>query len=174
MNTRAEEVHADRHSPLWEKIEGIKTGMLTLLAADGTMSSRPMTVQDIDDDGALWFFASDESLIGQGALSHSQAHVSLVDGDASLYVSISGAVAQVEDRARAAELWNPLAKAWFPAGIDDPHLLLLRFDVSAAHYWNSEKSKMMQLLLMAAAAVTGEQPHDIGEQGDLDLKAERD
>lgn len=76
----------------------------------------------------------------------------------------------VEDRAKADALWNPLAKAWSPLGPDDPHLLLLRFELSGAHDWNSEKSRVMQLLLMAAAVVTGNEVADIGEQGALDLK----
>jgi general stress protein 26 len=58
--------------------------MPTLVGADGTMTSRPMIVQESDRDGVLWFFASDESRIGQGALLRCPAHVSLVDNDSSL------------------------------------------------------------------------------------------
>ena len=37
------------------------------------------------------------------------------------------------------------AEAWFPEGVDDPHLALLRVDVEQAQYWEDRKPKVLQL-----------------------------
>jgi general stress protein 26 len=53
-------------------------------------------------------------------------------------------------------LWNPFYKAWFPDGLDDPHLGLLRVDVEKAEYWDSPNSKVVQLAGFVKALVTGQ------------------
>lgn len=42
-------------------IKDIKFAMLSTLDRDGRITSRPMTLQDIEFDGDLWFFASKTS-----------------------------------------------------------------------------------------------------------------
>ena len=58
---------------------------------------------------------------------------------------------------------NPLVGAWFPKGIEDPHVTLIGVTIDSAEYWDSDKSRMMQLFAMAKAAVTGKPPTDIGD-----------
>ena len=53
------------------------------------------------------------------------------------------------------ELWNPIHKAWFPKGVDDPNLGLLRVDIEKAEYWDPPSSKVVQLIGFAKAIVTG-------------------
>ena len=48
--------------------------------------------------------------------------------------------------------------AWFPEGVDDPHLALVKVTIEAAEYWDAELGKMRQLLKMARAAITGHPP----------------
>ena len=59
------------------------------------------------------------------------------------------------DAAKVKELWSPIHKAWFPKGVDDPNLGLLRVDVSKAEYWDSPSGKLVQLLGFAKALATG-------------------
>jgi general stress protein 26 len=37
-------------------------------------------------------------------------------------------------------------KAWFPDGLDDPDLALLRVHVEAAEYWDSPSSTMVHIV----------------------------
>ena len=46
---------ADKHE-LWDRLESLRTVMLTTHDAEGRMGSRPVTVLKIDD-GRMWFFA---------------------------------------------------------------------------------------------------------------------
>ncbi|MFZ6711352.1 pyridoxamine 5'-phosphate oxidase family protein [Undibacterium sp. TC9W] len=145
----------------------VKFGMLTTVDENNHLSSRPLTSQQVDDAGNMWFFISDEANYLNAVRQHPEVNVSFADVDDSLYVSISGRAEVLRDRQKAEELWNVMAKPWFPEGVDDPHLMLLKVQIHAAEYWDSGSSKMTQLFAMAKAAITGEQPKNIGEHGSL-------
>src|SRR5208337_4347672 len=51
------------------------------------------------------------------------------------YVSFTGHASVVQDREKMQDLWCPAYRAWFPRGLDDPELALLRVDVERAEYW---------------------------------------
>jgi general stress protein 26 len=51
----------------------------------------------------------------------------------------------VRDHVKAKELWSPLYETWFPKGIEDPNLILLRVYVRAAEYWDASAGRMVQL-----------------------------
>lgn len=145
------------------KIKDVKFGMFTTIDANRTLSSRPLTQQQVDADGQMWFFTSDESAFTRELLGNPQVNVSFADVGDSLYVSVSGAATLLKDRAKAEQLWSPLIKAWFPEGLDDPHLSLIKVDIQSAEYWDSDASKMRQFFEMAKAAITGEPAKDLGE-----------
>ena len=140
---------------LWKKIEGVKIGMFTTLDANNKINSRPMTSQEVDDDGMLWFFTSLHAEISRELTANPQVNISFAEPKDSFYGSLSGKATLVTDRDTYARLWNPLVKAWFPRGLDDPELALIRFHADAAEYWDVDASKMVQLLKLAKAAVTG-------------------
>lgn len=157
----------ERTSRIWEKMEKARVAMVTLMT-DGKLTSRPMTIQDIEEPGTIWFFTGHDTSLAQAIGSGAQANVAVSDHDESLYVSVAGQAAIVDDMDRKKELWNAFAKAWFPGGVDDPNLALLRVDIGSAEYWDSDHAKMTQMLMMAKAAVTGRPPTNIGEHGKLD------
>jgi len=151
------------------KIKDVKFGMLTTSDDMRTLTSRPLTQQQVDSEGQIWFFVSDDAAYTRDLLNNPQVNVSFVDTGDSLYVSVCGHAQLLKDRAKAEELWNPLIKAWFPGGLDDPKLSLIKVTIQSAEYWDSSASKMMQFYEMAKAAITGEPPKDMGEHGRVDL-----
>jgi general stress protein 26 len=157
---------------LWSLIKDIKFGMLTTRHADGRLRSRPMTTQNshLDQDAKLWFFMS---RLGEAA-AELQADPSVcmvyADTGSDSYVSVSGTARVSNDKAKKQELWSPLAKAWFPQGIDDPDLLLVRIDIVDADCWDVKHSKLVQLWQMASAAVSGKPPTDMGEHTHVQVR----
>jgi len=150
-----------------DMIKDVKFGMFTTVEDNNRLSSRPLTIQQVDDDGNMWFFISDEANYLNAVSQHPEVNVNFADVGDSLYVSVSGRAETLRDRQKAEELWNVMAKPWFPGGVDDPHLMLLKVQIHAAEYWDSGSSKMMQLFAMAKASIMGEQPKDTGEHGSL-------
>ena len=145
-------------APLWPRIERVRVGMFATMDEHGRLVSCPMTNQRTDHDGSLWFFTSDHSGMSHNIAVRPQVNISFVDDGESLYVSVSGHAEHVTDRDKMREMWNPLVAAWFPEGLDDPHLALVKVTIEAAEYWDAELGKMRQLLKMARAAITGHPP----------------
>jgi len=69
-------------------------------------------------------------------------------------------------REKIEEYWSPLTRAWFPDGVDDPEICLLRVEVDSAYYWDSGSNKMVSFFKMVAATITGKQVAN-GEEGTL-------
>jgi general stress protein 26 len=146
---------SDGMRKLAELVEETSIGMLTTVQPDGSLRSRPLATRQFDSEGNLWFFTSLSSPKVREIEEHPQVNLSYADPRRSDYVSISGTASVVRDRAKMQELWTTWAKPWFPHGLDDPDLVLLRVAVEAAEYWDSPSSSVVQLLGLARAMATG-------------------
>ncbi len=144
-------------------VKDIKMAMLTTVAADGSLRSRPMATLSTDFDGDLWFFTSDDSPKVDEIIEDQHVGLAYSSFEKQEYVSVSGVAGLVRDPERARELWTPAAKVWFPAGPTDPHLVLLRVSVKSIEYWDAPSSKMVILYGMAKAILTGDKPKNLGE-----------
>ena len=85
------------------------------------------------------------------------------------YLDLWGSGTVVNDREKIKALWNPIVKAWFPGGVDDPDLCLLKVQPETAYYWDSETAKMVEFIKIIASAVTGKRLAE-GAEGNLNLK----
>ncbi len=147
-------------------VKDIRIAMMTTVAPDGSFDSRPMATQQSSFYGDVWFLTRAES--GKVAEIRDDSHVSLLysDPDSSKFVSAKGRAYLSKDRAKIQELWNPMYKAWFPEGQDDPSITVLRVNISEAQYWEASSSKLLRGLKYVAAAATGG-AIDLGETGKI-------
>ncbi len=153
----AEPTNDEKRKKLVELIRKVKFTMLTTTEADGSLRSRPMTMLDEDLAEELWFFVGSNSGAVAEIKADSQANLAFADTSSNVYVSLSGTADVVRDRKKAEELWNPIYKAWFPDGLDDPNLALLRVRATEAEYWDSPDSKVVQAVGFVKALVTGKE-----------------
>jgi general stress protein 26 len=161
---------SDQRAALSAKIKPIRIAMVTVTDDDGHLVSYPMTNQDIDEHGDLWFFTSDQTPLWENITSSPHVNASFVKGEDGVYVSVSGHARQVRDRIRIRQLWNPMAAAWFPLGLEDPHLALIQVVTRSAEFWDAKSNRMVQLYQMAKATLTGNPPPiKSGEHGKLRL-----
>ena len=149
-------------------IEDIDFAMLTTVDTDGVLRSRPMSTQEAEFDGTLWFFTSDKTHKIEEIERDSRVNASYAKPEDNVYVSVSGMASMVKDRAKMEELWNPILKAWFPDGLDQPDLCLLKVDVEQAEYWDSPSSTLVQIAGFVKAMVTGRSA-DGGENEKINL-----
>jgi general stress protein 26 len=156
---------------LKELLEDIDFCMLTTIDS-GQLRSRPMSTQQAEFDGDIWFFTDDNTHKIEEIKKDDRVCATYSKPGDSTYVSVSGRAEIVRDRAKMEELWSPILKAWFPEGLDDPHLCLLKVTAEQAEYWESSSGKVVQLLGFVKAIATGEQA-DWGENRKVDLWEER-
>ena len=143
---------------LWDVIKNLEVAMLTTEDTDGVLRSRPMATQQVGFDGYLWFFTQASAHKVDDVQHHRQVNVSYVDSDKNRYISNSGKAQVVRDSEKARQLWKPYLRAWFPNGVDDVEVALLKVEVHQAEYWDSPSSKMVQLLTFLKSVTTGESP----------------
>jgi general stress protein 26 len=139
-------------------VNGIRFAMLTTLSEDGRLRSRPMTTQEIAEDGVIWFFAADDSEVVLEVQREASVNLAYAKPESGLYVSVSGRAELVKDDAKIRELWNLVVAAYFSKGQDDPNLALLRITATDAEVWASP-NKVTRLFNTLKAVVTGEDDH---------------
>ncbi|MEP7329088.1 MAG: pyridoxamine 5'-phosphate oxidase family protein [Betaproteobacteria bacterium] len=158
--------HDQGMATLGDLVKDVRVVMFTTREAHGELRSRPMTTQGGDpiDDGALWFFMSRHGDPVAQLEAHPAVNLAYAHPGDDIYVSISGIASVVDDDAKKAALWSPFAKAWFPGGVTDPDLALVKVVIGTAHYWQVKESKFVQLFEIAKAAITGTRPV-LGQEG---------
>ncbi|AWN23719.1 general stress protein [Deinococcus irradiatisoli] len=138
-------------------IKGIKFAMMTFTTEAGHLHSQPMTTQEQEFDGDVWFIGSKESDLVHSLSKKPQVNLAYAESGKG-YVSLYGDAELIEDAAKLDELWSDFYKAYFPQGKTDPNIQLIKVAAKGAHYWESD-GKLKGLFHMAKAAVTGGQPN---------------
>lgn len=151
-----------------EKIRELADGQICLMCTvvNGEIVSRPMGTQDVDEEGHIWFFSAKNSEKNQQIHSNDKVYLMYKDESKNHYLSLNGHAETLVDRQKIEEYWSPLAKAWFEEGKDDPNLSLIKFTPEEGHYWDTKNGKLVTMLKIAVAAITGHHA-DGGVEGDL-------
>lgn len=140
-----------------ELIKDFRFAMLTTRNSERRLVAHPLTVQETEFDGDLWFLVSRSASFVADLRRDDHVGVSLSSNDS--WVSLSGTAELVDDPAKVRELWSPTVEAWFTDGPDDPDVGLLKFSAESAEYWDSPGGKIASLFSFVKAKVTGE-PYD--------------
>ncbi|QYF92969.1 pyridoxamine 5'-phosphate oxidase family protein [Massilia sp. PAMC28688] len=160
--------HSSQVAELKSKIKSIRFAMFTTIDEHGHLISRPMTNQETDAQGNLWFYTSTETDLWENIVAHPEVNLSFSEPADHVYVSISGRAERVVERDKIKAMWNSAVQAWYPHGPDDPHVVLIKVVSDTAEYWDSNASSMVQLFKMAKAVLTGTTP-DEGEHARINL-----
>ena len=146
---------------LAEMIKGIRIAMMSTIDTDHVIRSRPMGTVDTEFDGNIWFFTREPSGKVASIEADQTVNLSYADVDRQRYVSIAGKANLVHDKAKMEELWNPLMKAWFPKGLEDPEICLLKVQAESAEIWDSPPGMIVRLVGFVEALATGKSYDEI-------------
>lgn len=150
-STRAQIIEKVRHL-----LNEMKVCMMTTVRPNGSLHRRPMVMQEVEFDGDLWFFMARDTEKAAEIETKRFVNVSARSDDQERFVSLSGRGTIVEDPAKAAQLWKPSFLKWFPGGLADPQLALLRVEAETAEYWDTPGG-VAAYLANFAASLTGDQ-----------------
>ncbi len=161
--TRAEAV-----AKISKMIKGVRIAMFTTIEEEGHLHSRPMALQDVEFDGDIWFFTNKSAPKVHQIEQEPRVNIAFSDPEHQNYVSLSGRASLVLDKAKNHALWNPSLNAWFPGGVDDPDLALLKIHVDGAEYWDSPSTVVAHVAGFVKSKLSGEQA-DVGDHGKISL-----
>ena len=137
-----------------ELTRGIKFAMVTFVNHEGHLHSAPMTTQDGDFKGTVWFIGSKDSDLVRSIPGNAQVNLSYSDPAGHNYVSINGVAELVDDKAKLDELWSEGYNAFFEQGKEDPCIQLIKVIGNGAQYWEGD-GRMVSIIKMTKAAITG-------------------
>ncbi|MFG6501914.1 pyridoxamine 5'-phosphate oxidase family protein [Microbacterium sp. P05] len=148
-----------------ELLKKFRFAMLTTHTTDDKLTAVPLTVQETEFDGDLWFIIGKNALTVQHIAANPSVGVSFSSNDS--WLSLAGNALVVEDLAKLKELWNPAVGAWFPEGPEDPNVTLLKVDAISGEYWDSPGGRVATLVSLVKSKVTGDAFEADNEKFDL-------
>ncbi|MEO7494178.1 MAG: pyridoxamine 5'-phosphate oxidase family protein [Massilia sp.] len=120
-----------------------------------TAGVRPMSVQQVDDQGNLWFLSANDSYKNR-ELQDDPAVTLYFQGSAHAEFLHLGGIASVsQDMAKIRELWNFVMKTWFTEGEDDPRITVIKVAPTHAYYWDTKHGRMVAGAKMMLGAAVG-------------------
>lgn len=154
---------------LQELINKIDIGMLcTYSGNDSYIHAVPMSRQEVDDNGNIWYLFSAESETYKNLKNNNKVSVLFSHVGDYNFLCIDGIAEISKDKERIEKYWNKFVEAWFEKGKEDPNIRILKVKVEDAHYWDNKTSKLVTIIKVAASAISG-QKLDIGREGELNI-----
>ncbi|UOB16739.1 pyridoxamine 5'-phosphate oxidase family protein [Abyssalbus ytuae] len=154
-----------------EKIKEItghtKTCMMLTNLNKIPLSANPMTTAEVDDEGNLWFFISKDHTNYKEISGDNRIQLVYANEGKNEYLSVYGIGILLVDKEKIDQLWSPYLEAWYD-GKNDPNISLLKIWIEDAYYWDSKSNKLVTLLKMASAALSGDKK-ELTEKGKISL-----
>ncbi len=113
----------------------------TAASLTGSTGARPMSVQEVDDAGNLWFLSADDSHKNQELELDPNVTLYFQGSAHSDFLTLRGAVSISRDKEKIKQLWEPVVKTWFTEGVDDPRITVIRVAPSEGYYWTTKHGK---------------------------------
>jgi general stress protein 26 len=149
-------------------VEKVTICMFTTIDDNSNIMSRPMWTVNVDEEGNAWFFTNEFSEKIQDVSKDNIVNLIYSHPAKNIYVNVKGTCTVVIDKAKMQDLWQPAMKAWFPDGLDDPKICLVKVTTENAFYWNNTSSKMGVFFQMITTMGKGGKYKE-DETGKLDL-----
>lgn len=138
----------------------------TNIKAGSPFETRPMAVQQIDEQGNLWFLSADDSNKNEQIEETPKVQLLFQGSHHSDFLSIYGTATLSKDKAKIHELWNPIIKNWFTEGKDAPRITVIKVAPESGYYWDTKHGNAVAFAKQLMGAVIG-QTHDDSIEGSL-------
>jgi general stress protein 26 len=139
-----------------ELIEKAKNGFFcTRITTGQQVSTRPMSVQKVEDDGTCWFLSATDSHKNAEIAIDPAVQLLFQGSTYSDFVTLYGDAVISRDKEKIKELWEPVLKTWFTEGIDDPRISVIQFTPQNGYYWDTKHGQIVAFVKQIAGAVMG-------------------
>ncbi len=125
-----------------------------------SFSTRPMSVQQVDEQGNLWFMSANDSHKNAEIENDFAVQLLFQGSSYSDFMSLYGSASITENKAKIKELWKPIMKTWFTEGIDDPRISVIKVTPEEGYYWDTKHNMAIGLLKRITGAIIGKTMDD--------------
>ncbi|MCD9015510.1 pyridoxamine 5'-phosphate oxidase family protein [Parachryseolinea silvisoli] len=119
------------------------------------ITTRPMGVQKVCDQGNFWFMSPGDSDKNREIEADPRVQLFISNTKNYEFLSVYGHATISRDQAKIDEFFNAMHKAWFPEGKDDPNITIIKVTPEEGFYWDTKDGKLVSILKIAASAVMG-------------------
>ncbi len=127
----------------------------TTIAVAESCGTRPMGVQEVDDEGNLWFLSSIDSHKNQEIAINPNVTLHFQGSAHSDFLVLKGIATASRDQSKIKELWQPLFKTWFTEGENDPRISVVKVTPTEGYYWDTKHGFAVAGIKMVIGALTG-------------------
>ena len=146
----------DAVSKIREMVDQAKSCFFcTSSRAVGSIGVRPMTVQEVDDEGTLWFLCAGDSHTAAEIVVDPAVRLYFQGSARSDFLYLNGLAAASKDPARIKKYWNPMLKTWFTEGVDDPRIMVISVRPAGGYYWDTKNGNVVAGIKMMIGAAVG-------------------
>lgn len=139
-----------------ELVEKAETCFFCTSASTGeSEGARPMSVQEVDDQGNLWFLSASDSHKNQELAIDPTVKLYFQGSAHSDFLLLNGVATVSRDRAKIKELWKPILKTWFTEGVDDPRITVITVTPTDGYYWDTKHGNAVAGIKMMIGAAVG-------------------
>lgn len=132
----------------------------TAIKSGSPFETRPMTIQQVDEEGNLWFLSASDSHLNLQIKNEPKVQLLFQGSKRSDFLTIYGMATIHRDKNRIKEYWQPLLKTWFTEGEDDPRITVIKVEMESGYYWDNKHGNAVALFKMVVGAVLGKTMDD--------------
>ena len=153
---RADLSGQDAIAKIKELVEKAETCFFCTRAVSGeSTGARPMSVQQVDDSGNLWFLSADDSHKNRDLAADSNVELFFQGSAHSDFLTLRGTASVTRDKEKIKELWEPIVKTWFTEGVDDPRITAIKVAPNEGYYWDTKHGTAVAGVKMLVGAAIG-------------------
>jgi general stress protein 26 len=173
MENKASEIRNLTHEEAIKKFKELvkheSTCLFTTRLSQVPLTTRPMSVQKVCDQGNFWFLSAIDSDKNQEIAIDSRVQLFFSNTSNYEFLSVYGKATILRDRQKIEELWSDIAKAWVPEGKDDPRVTVIKVTPEEGFYWDTKDGKLVSMVKILTSAVTGKTLEE-GVEGSISVK----
>ena len=116
---------------------------------------RPMSVQQVDTQGNIWFLSATDSFKNEELAMDPSVKLFFQGSAHSDFLFLTGTATVTKDRNKIEELWEPVLKTWFTGGKDDPRISVIQVTPVDGYYWDNKHGNTVAGIKMLIGAAVG-------------------
>jgi general stress protein 26 len=138
-----------------ELVKHESTCLFTTRLTQVPLTTRPMSIQKVCDQGNFWFLSHSDSDKNRELTADPRVQLFLINPSNYEFLSLYGNATISRDQQKIDEFWNDILKAWFPEGKDDPNITVIKVTPEEGFYWDTKDGKLVSMIKILASAVSG-------------------